>query len=277
MTRLRAEEWSDEIQPFSPLPLHHQMSEILVSHLSRGGVSVGDVLPREEELADHFQISRNTVRRAYAELEADGWIERKAGRGTTLIRKPLSAMSICLINPERELDQILELFNDSVVRRCLKTRSSVPPDVVAFLDAQELTTIEEEGLVGGRRVGMCTWWIRTTALQESDVPISDITSSLDESAAEEQDVASRRYDNRQSSLRQRLSAASTTTLVVSRRANRHQAKAFGLAVRAPLLEVHYQLKNPDSTPVAYAITTWQADNIGLQLVSHPAPAASCHS
>jgi GntR family transcriptional regulator len=72
MTRLRAQEWSDEIQPFSPLPLHHQLSEILISHLAQGEVSVGDVLPREEELADHFQISRNTVRRAYAELEADG-------------------------------------------------------------------------------------------------------------------------------------------------------------------------------------------------------------
>ncbi|HEX6760640.1 MAG TPA: hypothetical protein VF086_19865, partial [Propionibacteriaceae bacterium] len=53
--------------------------------------------------------------------------------------------------------------------------------------------------------------------------------------------------------------------VVSRRADRHQANAFGLAVRAPLLEVHYQLENADSTPIAYVITTWQADKIGLQL------------
>jgi DNA-binding GntR family transcriptional regulator len=273
MTRLRAQEWSDEIQTFSPLPLHHQLSEILVSHLSQGGVSVGDVLPREQDLADHFQISRNTVRRAYAELEADGWIERKAGRGTTLIRKPLSVMSICLINPELGLDQILELFNDSVVRRCLKTGSSVPPDVVAFLDTQELTTIEEEGLVGGRRVGMCTWWIRTTALQESDVSIIDISAPLNESSPEEEDVAFRRYGNRQSGLRQRLSPASTTTLVVSRRANRHEAKAFGLAVRAPLLEVHDQLENADGIPIAYGITTWQADRIALQLDSHPTSAA----
>lgn len=164
-------------------------------------------------------------------------------------------MSICLINPERGLDQILELFNDSVVRRCLKTGSSVPPDVVTFLDTQELTTIEEEGLVGGRRVGMCTWWIRTTALQESDVSIINITAPLHENPPEEEHLAFRRYGNRQSGLRQRLSPASTTTLVVSRRANRHEAKAFGLAVRAPLLEVHDQLENADSIPIAYGITT----------------------
>lgn len=186
-------------------------------------------------------------------------------------------MPIGLINPDRELDQILELFNESVVRRCLKTGLSVPPEVVAFLDTQELTTIEEEGLVGGRRIGMCTWWIRMTALQESDLPIIDVISPLDVSAPEEEDVTFMRRDNRQGGLRQRLSAASTTTFVVSRRANRHQANAFGLAVRAPLLEVHYQLENADSTPIAYVITTWQADKIGLQLVSHPTPAGWCHS
>jgi DNA-binding GntR family transcriptional regulator len=216
------------IEPFSPLPLHHQMAEILVSHLSRDRVSVGDVLPREEELADHFRISRNTVRRAYAELEADGWIERKAGRGTTLVRKPLGAMPSYLINPERRLSQILELCNDSVVRKHLKPDSAVPPEVAAFLDAQELTTIVEDGFVGGRRVGMCTWWIPTKTLQESDIAVTDITSALDGSSpSEENEVALT------DSPRRRL------TLVVSRRASRQQEKKFDLAAprtaaRSPL-------------------------------------------
>jgi GntR family transcriptional regulator, phosphonate transport system regulatory protein len=258
MTRLRAQEWSEEIEPFSPLPLHHQMAEILVSHLSRDRISVGDMLPPEEELADHFQISRNTVRRAYAELEADGWIERKAGRGTTLVRKPLGAMPSYLINPERGISQILELCNDSVVRQHLKPDSAVPPEVAAFLDTQELTTIEEEGFVGGRRVGMCTWWIPTKTLRESDVSIIDITSALDGSSPSEEDEVA--FTD---SLRRRL------TLVVSRRASRQQAKTFELAAREPLLVVHFQLENADSTsPIAYAIAIWRADEIGFRLGSN---------
>jgi DNA-binding GntR family transcriptional regulator len=258
MTRLRAEEWQDEIEPFSPLPLHHQMTEILVSHLSRDRISVGDVLPREEELADHFQISRNTVRRAYAELEADGWIERKAGRGTTLVRKPLGAMPSYLINPERGLSQVLELCNESIFRQRLKPASAVPPEVAAFLDTRQLATIEEEGFVGGRRVGMCTWWIPTQTLQESDVSIIDITSALDSfSPSEEDEVVLT------DSIRRRL------TLVFSRRATRQQAKTFELATREPLLVVHYQLENADSTsPIAYAIAIWRADEIGFRLSSN---------
>ena len=95
----------------------------------------------------------------------------------------------------------------------------------------------------------------------------DIPSALDDVAPEEQGVTVALDDDRQCSFGERLSAASITTLVVSRRANRQQAKAFELAARAPLLEVHYQLEDVDSTPIAYAIAIWQADEIGLRLIS----------
>jgi DNA-binding GntR family transcriptional regulator len=268
MNRLRPEDWSAEIDPFSPQPLHHQMTEILVSQLSRDMVSVGDVLPREEELADHFQISRNTIRRAYAELEADGWIERKAGRGTTLVRKPLDAMPTYLINPEQGLGQILELSHGCVVRRCLKTDSSAPPEVATFFGPQQLTAIEEDALVGGRRVGMYTWWIPTTVVQQADVSLIDIRSALADGFPEDVGDTATLDDDQQGNLSELLSTASITTLIMSRRANRRQAKAFELGVRAPLLEVHYQLESADSTPIAYAVALWQANEIGFRLVSH---------
>jgi DNA-binding GntR family transcriptional regulator len=254
MKRLRAQEWGEVLEPSSSLPLHHQVTEILMSHLSWDMVSVGDVLPREEELANHFRISRNTVRRAYAELEADGWIERKPGRGTTLVRKPLSSMPAHLVDPKQGLDQILNLFDDAHIERTVTTDSPVPADVVTFFGDQRLTTIKEDGLVSGRRIGVCTWWIQTTELRD--------TGLLQREEAPE--TTSVRKDPCVS-LHQELSPNSITTLVVSRRADRREAKVFESAARAPMLEVHQQLQDADNHPIAYAILRWRADEIGLQL------------
>jgi DNA-binding GntR family transcriptional regulator len=254
MTRLRAQEWGEELEPSSPLPLHHQMTEILMSHLSCDMVSVGDFLPREKELADHFRISRNTVRRAYAELEADGWIERKAGRGTTLVRKPLGSMPARLVDPEQGLDQILDLFDDAHIKRTVTTDTYVPAEVATFLGYHGLTTIEEDGLVSGRLIGICTWWIQPTALRETCLlhpeEATETTSTQEEARG---------------GLHQELSPISISTLVVSRRADRREAKAFESAARAPILEIHHQLEDANNHPIAYAILQWRADEIGLQL------------
>jgi len=66
----------------SSRPLYYQIKHVLLELISSGKLAVGDVLPGEHELAARFGVSRMTVRHALAELEAEGRVCRRQGRGT---------------------------------------------------------------------------------------------------------------------------------------------------------------------------------------------------
>jgi GntR family transcriptional regulator len=64
------------------MPLHRQMYLVLRDQITNGALSPGDSLPSEESLGEDFSVSRITVRRALQDLDADGYIVRRHGRGT---------------------------------------------------------------------------------------------------------------------------------------------------------------------------------------------------
>ena len=66
----------------SDIPLYAQLVGIIKRNISTGALSVGDLLPSEAELCRSLNISRNTVRQAIGELEDEGLVIRKRGRGT---------------------------------------------------------------------------------------------------------------------------------------------------------------------------------------------------
>ena len=63
-------------------PKHERLRKHLLAELTSGRLKPGDALPTEQQLTVEGRMSRNTVRQALAELERDGLIRRKAGRGT---------------------------------------------------------------------------------------------------------------------------------------------------------------------------------------------------
>ena len=66
----------------SLLPKYHQLKEHLKKQIRSGEITPGEQLPSETELVGKFRLSRHTVRKAFAELEHEGWIFREQGRGT---------------------------------------------------------------------------------------------------------------------------------------------------------------------------------------------------
>lgn len=63
-------------------PLYQQIAEGLRREIAAGIVPAGTRLPSSRQLARDLKVSRITVTTAYAELEADGVIESRAGAGT---------------------------------------------------------------------------------------------------------------------------------------------------------------------------------------------------
>lgn len=73
-----------ELAERSPMPLWHRVYLVLRSRIEAGRYAADGRLPSEHEIVAEFGVARVTARRALAELEAEGWIERAPGRGTRL-------------------------------------------------------------------------------------------------------------------------------------------------------------------------------------------------
>jgi GntR family transcriptional regulator len=75
---------------FNPFPRYLQIRHILIRRLSEG-FAPGDRFPTEQELCSEFDVSRETVREALLGLERHGFIARRRGSGTVVVRLPEKA------------------------------------------------------------------------------------------------------------------------------------------------------------------------------------------
>ncbi len=68
-------------------PRYKQLSRHIGSMINAGNLQADDQLPTERELAQIAEVSRVTVRKAIAELVADGLIEQRQGAGS-FVKQP---------------------------------------------------------------------------------------------------------------------------------------------------------------------------------------------
>jgi GntR family transcriptional regulator len=66
----------------SNVPYYVQLALILKEFIQRKIWSPGDRIPSESELCEKYQVSRTVIRQALQELEQEGWIVRRKGKGT---------------------------------------------------------------------------------------------------------------------------------------------------------------------------------------------------
>ena len=63
-------------------PVYKQLRELFLQQIEKGELAPGDRISNEHSLANQFQVSRTTIRRALHGLECDGLIVRFPGKGT---------------------------------------------------------------------------------------------------------------------------------------------------------------------------------------------------
>lgn len=71
-----------ELDPASPVPLFRQLVEGVRRLVAIGALRPGDRLPTVRDLAVRLRLNRNTVSRAFQELEALGVVHSRVGQGT---------------------------------------------------------------------------------------------------------------------------------------------------------------------------------------------------
>ena len=170
----------------SPTPLYHQLFTLLKTRILDGTLLYGTRLPPEEQLADLFQISRITAKRAMDDLSKDNLVERRRGRGTHVIYqyspKPVYAPLTGMLQeiesmarnstahildcgmraPPQAIREDLKLANDEVALHLLRVRErdglkfghynswtagvSMPADPAIFKSTPRLSYFRQQGL-----------------------------------------------------------------------------------------------------------------------------------
>jgi GntR family transcriptional regulator len=110
--------------------LHRQLFMVLRDEIVRGAYPDG-LLPKEETLCERFGVSRITVRRALADLAAQGLVERRHGRGTYVLGEALPQSRL---RPSLGLiDSLRQAATDTQVQVLRVEQAEAPLDVAALL------------------------------------------------------------------------------------------------------------------------------------------------
>ena len=72
----------DSINFDNHIPYYIQLMDILKEKVQHAEWAPGDQIPGEQDLCEHYQVSRTVVRQALRELEYEGVISRQKGKGT---------------------------------------------------------------------------------------------------------------------------------------------------------------------------------------------------
>lgn len=77
----------------SDLPLYSQLKNALRDLIEKGNYKPGDLMPSEYQLAEEYQVSRITVKRAVTDLVREGLLYRIQGKGT-FVSKPVVSQEL---------------------------------------------------------------------------------------------------------------------------------------------------------------------------------------
>jgi DNA-binding FadR family transcriptional regulator len=111
---------------------HRDVMRILIAEIVSGRRAAGDMLPKEVDLADEFEVSRGVARETIRALEERGLIEVRHGKGAT-------------INEPTEWD----VFDPDVLAATLESGSGA--DVLSeYLDCRRILEVEAAGLAAAR-------------------------------------------------------------------------------------------------------------------------------
>lgn len=125
---------SEALRPMVKSRLYEQVLERLRAYVAEAGLSAGDKLPAERELAASLGVSRASVKQAIVVLEVQGLVEARHGGGTYLVRDTLDVEPVDqLVERRKRLPEVLE------AREALETK-------LAELAAERRTGAELEDI-----------------------------------------------------------------------------------------------------------------------------------
>lgn len=125
------------VNPSDELPIYRQIMRQIIEAIAGERLKTGEKLPSHRELSEKIVVAPLTVKKAYDELEALGFLETQRGRGTFV------CTSLPGIDREDQLERIRQ--------ECRKLLSQARLAGIRFSELVELLrTADREITSGGR-------------------------------------------------------------------------------------------------------------------------------
>lgn len=107
-TLKRGDTLNINISNSSVTPLYEQIQVQIKAHILSGNLKAGEGLPSIRNLAKELKVSIITTKRAYEELEKEGFIETVTGKGTFVANQNTERLKeITLYEIENKLEDII--------------------------------------------------------------------------------------------------------------------------------------------------------------------------
>lgn len=108
-TLKRGDTLNINISNTSTIPLYEQIQTQIKSQILNGNLKSGEGLPSIRNLAKELKVSIITTKRAYEELEKEGFIETVTGKGTFVSKQNTERLKeITLYDIENKLEEIIK-------------------------------------------------------------------------------------------------------------------------------------------------------------------------
>ncbi|QPH53221.1 GntR family transcriptional regulator [Pontivivens ytuae] len=221
----------------------------LRDEISNGTLAPGTRLSGENKLAASFDVSRITIRRALDALAADGWIEKRAGSGSVVLRRDVGGPQIAA-DFTTLIPHLVEMDRTTTARLL---SFSYAPATLAVATAL--------GLSEGDRVQTAV----RVRLSE-DQPFSHLTTHVPEDIAQsygEADLATQPLFRLLERSGVQVAAAHQT--VTAALAVPDVAEALGISVGSPLLFVQRVVRDADGRGVEYLSALYRPELFRLEM------------
>lgn len=117
-----------ELDHAGGIPVWIQVKNRISYLIGSGAYCEGDQLPTVRRLAVDLDISYNTVNRAYMDLEREGYISTRKGRGTFVLARNS-------VGCAREESGSIELLVDDMIKTCAAAGMG-DADIVALVESR---------------------------------------------------------------------------------------------------------------------------------------------
>jgi GntR family transcriptional regulator len=232
------------------LPANQRLSNELRRRLHDGEFAGGERLPTEAELEQEYGLSRQTVRRAFLDLVAEGLVRRTPGRGTFAVRpgasNPRYARTVGSIDElmewddsEVKVDQEISLRHDADIA----SRLGLDSPVVAVLSYRRMF---EGAVFGMTQVAVGPEVGRRLIEEKAFHPgLQTVIRAVD-----------RCLDGAVAGVQQTLTAIA---------APEHVAEVLGIAEGSPVLYAERLFFDNDEQPVELSMTHYHPDRYSYRL------------
>jgi DNA-binding GntR family transcriptional regulator len=119
------------------IPQHRLLYEALKEQIQKGVYKAGDLLPSENALCKTYQLTRPTVRQALTNLQSEGYIKKKQGKGS-IVQSKKSGIGILSLTGT----------TDSLPSGTLETKVISSPEIGPWSEDFDFEITEEERIAG---------------------------------------------------------------------------------------------------------------------------------